>query len=119
MTFTSWPSDVPWQALAEGYGERPHTNKASFQPEAGIAMERRRSSISSEDISYTSVSMTDDEWSELLEFYRDDLKDGTLPMERYHPRSYELINAKFTEAPAIVAVQGIHYLISIKLVRIP
>lgn len=119
MTAT-WPSDVPQDALLPaGYGERPQRNVASFQPDSGIAIERRRSSVSTDDISYTSVLMTSFAWDSLVDFYRDTLKDGVLPFLRTHPRTGDMITAKFTEAPAIVAVFGSRYRASIRLIRLP
>lgn len=114
----AWPSTISQNALQSGYTEQPQRNVVTFEPEAGIAMERRRSSVSTDAITFPAV-LSSAEWAALLTFYRDTLKDGTLPFTRLHPRTNETETFKFTEAPAIAAVYGAHYRISISLIRMP
>jgi len=115
----AWPVTVPSEALAEGYSEKPQRNVTSFQPDAGVALERRRASISADDLSYVSTHMTDDQFDDLIAWYRDDLLEGVLPFTRNHPRTGDSVTCKFVDAPAIVAVEGLYYKVSINLVRMP
>lgn len=87
--FAFWPENVPWLALQSGYSDRPRDNKSSFEPDAGVAIERPRTTMTLEDISYTSSAMTSEQYEELLYFWRVTLKQGSLPMLRYHPRRGE------------------------------
>lgn len=114
----AWPATVPQWHLHSSYSERARRHVASFEPEAGVAIERRRSSISMEDMAYD-VSLTSAQFDALLTFYRDTLKDGVLPFERTHPRSGAAITCKFTEAPSLAAVLVGHYRVTIRLVRLP
>lgn len=116
----AWPSSVPQDALLSSYGERPQRNVASFQPDTGIAIERRRSSVSTDDIAFEQI-LDNDEWEALLAFYRDDLKDGTLTFTRNHPRTGDAgVTFKFVEAPVLTGTISVQlYRVSIKLVRMP
>lgn len=116
----AWPSSVPQDALLSSYGERPQRNVASFQPDTGIAIERRRSSVSTDDITFEQI-LVEAEWEDLLAFYRDDLKDGTLTFTRSHPRTGDAgVTFKFVEAPAFAGTLSVGlYRVSLKLVRMP
>lgn len=114
----AWPATVPQWHLHTSYSERPQRNVASFQPDSGIAIERRRSSVSTDDMAYD-LALDSTQYDALLTFYRDTLKDGTLPFTRQHPRTGEDITCKFTEAPALAAVLVGHYRVTIRLVRLP
>lgn len=117
-----WPDDVPWEALVQSYNEALQDNKISFEPDAGVAIERPRTTRPAERISYTSVPMTDDQWEQLKRFYRLTLSQGTMPMLRYHPRLGEgfVIVAKFTQPPSIAAALGQDLLqIAVNLIKIP
>lgn len=114
-----WPVTVPWRARTAGYSEKPQRNVASFQPDAGVAIERRRASISADELSYVSTLMTDTQVDRLVAWYRDDLGDGVLPFTRNHPRTGDSVICKFVDTPAIVAVEGLYYRVSINLIRMP
>lgn len=89
-----WPSDVPQYALQSGFSEKPERNAVTFEPEVGPAMMRRRTSLSSDLITFQTM-MTVDEYDKLLDFYRNDTKDGTQPFMRKHPRNIEGANRRF------------------------
>lgn len=82
----AWPGTVPQYAMVSGYQERPERNVVEFRPETGPPLTRRRTSVSSDIISFETL-MTLDEYDDLLEFYRYDLKDGSLTFKRKHPRN--------------------------------
>lgn len=81
----AWPSTVPQVATISGFGEKPERNVAEFSPEVGPPMTRRRSGVSTDALQFE-TTMTFDEWDDLHDFYRDDVKDGTLSFTRKHPR---------------------------------
>lgn len=122
-SYPFWPADVPWQALLpSGYSEEIQDNKISFEPDAGVAIERPRTTMAIERISYTSVGMTGDQLEQLKLFYRDTLRQGSAPMLRYHPRrgSSVVIVAKFSQAPNISRVIGSDSLnIGVALIKLP
>lgn len=115
---SAWPATISQDALQSSYTEEPQRNVVSFEPEAGIVIERRRSSISTDAISFTSV-IPSSQWDLLMTFYRDTLKDGVLPFTRRHPRSNSEATFKFTAAPTLTAVHGAFYRVSFQMVRMP
>lgn len=89
MTLATWPSDVTLVFKAESYTERPERNVSSFPVDVGPALEARASSVATDLLSGTIPCQTSAEYESLMDFYRDDLVDGTLPFTRAHPRTSE------------------------------
>jgi hypothetical protein len=82
---TAWPDTLPACVLDDGYNEQQEVNVAEFAAEVGPPLRRRRSSISTSLIEHLLI-LDADQVQILLDFYRDDLKDGALPFTRTHPR---------------------------------
>lgn len=83
-----WPSSLPDCVLDADYQEQPENNLAEFAPEVGPPLRRRRTSINSSLIQ-AAIVLADDEVDTLLDFYKDDLKDGSLSFTWVHPRMAE------------------------------
>jgi SPRY domain/BNR repeat-like domain len=95
-----WPSGIN-QTQFGTYSETPDTNFAEFAPEVGPPKRRRRMSISSDTVSFTLV-MNNTEYALFLNFYRNTLKDGTLPFQFNRPRTGMLESFIFTtKAPSV------------------
>lgn len=81
-----WPSSVNQRAFIGSYQETPNHNTVSFAPEVGPPMMRRRTSLSTKKLTFDSILSTA-ECATLESFWRNTLKDGTLPFARVNPRS--------------------------------
>lgn len=82
----AWPTGVNLYAMTGSYSEKPDTNIAEFAPEVGPSKRRRRMSISSRVVSFT-TRMTFAEYEIFDTWFRDTLKDGSLPFYRPRPRT--------------------------------
>jgi hypothetical protein len=121
-SFAFWPESVPWEADGSSYTEKPQGLKATFQPEAGVPIERPRVTLLAEEISYTSRPMTSEQFDALRDFWRITLKQGSLNMLRYHPRYSDgtIIVARFVEPPMISSSRGFDLLgVGIRLLKMP
>jgi len=100
----SWPDALPLCVLDDGYSEQQEQNVAEFAAEVGPPLRRRRSSIATSLIEH-SLILDDEEVEALLDFYRDDLKDGALSFTRTHPRDQVTEGSFiFTKPPVITRV---------------
>ena len=99
----AWPGTVNQYMRRNNYSEAPEANKASFQPEVGPPIERRRSSISTVLIVGEGRG-TRTEWDNLVTFYRTTLLDGALPFTRTNPDTGGTITCVFTEPPKLISV---------------
>ena len=100
MSVAVWPASLPTLIPTDGYSDEVERNVISFQPEVGPPLERRRSSVSTNLVSYP-VNVTLDEFETLKDFYRDDLKDGVLPFTRDDPITEVQTTYKFAAPPKV------------------
>jgi hypothetical protein len=117
MTAT-WPEDIPQSVLSDGFSEEPERNVVTFAPEAGPPKERRRTSISTDLVSYPAL-LTFDQWQTLKAWWRDDLMDGVLPFTRTDPLTAETKTFKFIDPPRPTSVMGMYVRIDVRLRRLP
>lgn len=101
----AWPGTVNQIVNPDSFSEAPEQNKASFQPEVGPPIERRRTSISSDVFAFTQW-YTSAEYDDLVDFYRTTLIDGVLTFTRNHPRTGVSATFKFTDVPKISSLLG-------------
>lgn len=101
----AWPAAVPTECSVGGYSEQSIRNVASFQPDVGPSIDRRRSSVASTDVDFSTM-LTTAELTDLLDWYRDTLLDGVLPFTRAHPRTLTTVVMRFKSAPRITALGG-------------
>lgn len=120
MTAT-WPGSVTLNANVSGYGEKPEANSIEFAPEVGPPMSRRRTSISTDLLSFDTDPITSDNYDDLIYFYRKTLKDGNLTFFRSHPRNPTGPNMefKFTDPPQWKSISGLLGRASITMRRMP
>lgn len=79
-----WPETLPCQPEQGTWGEAPLPDKASFEPESGPSIDRRRSTVRGIMAQATWV-MTTAQYSALMDFYWSDLASGTLRFTLAHP----------------------------------
>lgn len=117
----AWPSTVTLQVDSSGYRETVERNVVEFTPEVGPPMVRRRSSVSSDLISFSTPPVTDDEYDALVNFYRGTLKDGALTFFRTHPRDADgpVEEFRFLEPPQWSLINGTIGRIAVVLRRLP
>jgi len=87
MTLATWPVTVTLYLKQSDYRERPERTVDAFQVDHGPALENRATSVPTTVISGTIQCRTAAEYTDLLEFYQDDLRDGILHFTRAHPRT--------------------------------
>ena len=116
----AWPATVPQYAQQPSYSEKPERNAAEFRPEIGPPLSRRRTSISSDVIRFE-TTMTFDQYDDLLEFYREDLKDGTVSFTRKHPRDTDGPDRvfRFTAEPEFRAAGPDYGVVSLQVRLMP
>ena len=95
-----WRGTVPTSVRVGSLSETPEDNRTEFQPDVGPAIRRRRSAVPTTTFTFQAV-MSSGQLNELVAMYRTDLADGTLSVERPHPRTGETITMRFVEAPTI------------------
>lgn len=82
----TWPISLPQAPLLAGFEFSPQGNVASFGTEVGPPKARRRSTARVRLLPFN-AHMTDAQLEDFLEFFEDDLADGTLPFDLTDPVS--------------------------------
>ena len=113
-----WPVAVNAYALRDSYTEEPERNVLSFKPEVGPPKERRRSSVSTDMVSFTG-KYTLVEWTALKTFYRDTLLDGVLPFTFTNPLTGVSATYKFTAAPKLRTTRQLKVQAALQMRRQP
>jgi hypothetical protein len=109
-----WPSTLPQDMLNQGFSMTPRDNAIRFSPEIGPPMDRRRGNSAPIDIQ-GSILCTTDQWSTLLTFYRDTLKETDLFTWK-DPITGLAATFKFNGPPSINEVtQGSNPMVSVSL----
>lgn len=114
----SWPGHINQRVMEGSYTEQPERNVASFAPEVGPPLERRRSSVTTELVSFTG-SGTLDEWRALKDFYRITLGDGVASFVRTNPVTGGLSTYRFRSEPRLTRTFGSNGFWSIELRLMP
>lgn len=118
----TWPSTVPWQAIVSSYQDEIQDNKASFAPDVGPEIERRRATIDTDVLSFSLPPLTEAQLLALKTFYKTTLKSGVLTFSNLHPAyvtdatNYEW---KFITPIAIRAASNALYNVSIQVRQMP
>lgn len=94
----AWPTGVTQNAISGSVREQKQRNVSSFQPDAGVSIERRRSSIATYTLSFTSI-VSRAQKTLLDTFYKTTLSDGVTVFTRKHPRTGSTITCRFANAP--------------------
>lgn len=94
MTVPAWP--FTGRAPFGGWRMTPQDNRASFQPEIGPPITRRRGTAKTKKWSAT-YQLTSAEFDTFEAFFEDDLKDGSLSFTMPHPRTCDTATFKFDD----------------------
>ncbi len=113
-----WPGYLNQRVMEGSYSEQPERNVASFSPEVGPPMERRRSAVPTDLASWTG-SGTLVEYQQLKDFYRTTLRDGVLPFTRTNPLTGGLSTYKFRTEPKLTRTFGANGYWSIEVRLVP
>lgn len=114
----AWPAGVPVCWIGGSYSEKPEQNRAEFQPEVGPPKLRRRSSVKTVVVGFL-LKLTSAEFDALLDFYTDDLEDGSLSFTRVHPRTNATETFTFAAIPEIVGLVTNKARVSVSLRKMP
>lgn len=118
MSIASWP--LSGELLLNEWQKSPQDNRVSFKPEIGPALTRRRGTARIVLWSATYRLRGLDALEDFEEWFKDDIKDGTLPFEMEHPLSCETRRFKFGEALYQVAPRSRKtYALSVTLEELP
>lgn len=102
----AWPSGVPFVPLRNGFSRTRMDNRVRFQPEVGEAKTRRRHTAVPITVDMT-IRMSETDYLTLDDWYRDDLKDGSLrALFPKDPVEGDAFDCKFVAPPTIIAVGG-------------
>jgi hypothetical protein len=96
----AWPETLPCHPIQGTWTETPTRNVASFTPEVGPPMHRRRSTATG-TVAGATFKMTKAEMAAFLLFYHGDLVDGTLAFTWDHPITDESHQWVFEEPPEL------------------
>lgn len=100
----AWPGSVNQLVYRNGYSQSPERNVATFQPQVGPPIQRRRSSISTDVVTCVGRG-TPTEWAALEAFYRNTLHDGVDQFTRNDPLTGAANRlCIFTAAPKITSI---------------
>lgn len=100
----AWPGSVNQLAYRDSFAEDQEHDKAVFQPEVGDPVERVRSSIARDILSWNGRG-TLTEFDALKSFYRTDCKMGVLTVTRNDPLRGTSGTFKWVEPPKLVRVR--------------
>ncbi len=111
---TAWPTaDAPFKILLDSFGEELEDNRYRFKPEIGPAIMRRKGSIRTDQMRGAAL-WTLTQYQAALDFYTDDLEDGTLPFTATHPRTGLTTTFQFVR-PMSYSPSGLHLRVSLDL----
>ena len=113
----NWPGSLA-QCPVIGWSEQKLPNVASFTPEIGPPIRRRRGSAAGRVLSAT-FHMTRDQAAIFDAFFEEALYDGALPFQMTHPRTGLTIMCLFEDVPQLQSVSGSHYVLEASLRILP
>ena len=114
-----WPGNLPATPLV-GFSEQRQRNVVTFKPEVGPPKLRRQSTAVVVNANCT-FEMSNDQVTDFLDFYVNDLEDGSIPFGWNHPITGNWYSWVFDpdEAPSIEQVAvDINY-VTFKVQRLP
>lgn len=121
MTYVSWPIGVPWCPVRNSSRGGPQDVRWSFQPEAGPAIERPRSTAAIETFDVTMSPWTVAQYQIFKAWFENDVAFGSLPFVWYHPITKEVSRWKFASGePYSIQQAAKGYLtVTFRAVRLP
>jgi hypothetical protein len=117
MLINTYPPELPGPQI-ESFTEKPQRNVASFQPDVGPPIYRRRSTAICYETTGNFIYNVD-QLARFNEWFSEDLKDGSLAFEMDHPRTGVTYRWCFTESPEETAQTHTHTQVNFNLLRLP
>jgi hypothetical protein len=106
MTVPTWPATVPFVFLVDGFSHQPVSNSMKVDPEVGEPLTRQRFTGEIDDVSGTLTTLTTEQVNDLRNFYRYDLKDGSLRFTQDDPMIGEAREYLFMAPPRFTPIDG-------------
>lgn len=104
----SWPAALPQLFKPGGAGLSPISNAAPIDTESGEPLTRVRFTGEMDQWSGELQALTNQQANDLLNFWRYDLKNGTLRFTYDHPLTGESVEMLFIEPPRLIPVNSIN-----------
>jgi len=105
-TVISWPPELPYGLLAEGFSKQPQTNVIRSQMDAGPAKARRR--YTARTVAFSGRRVFDKAELEIFErFYHTALADGVLRFQFKDPVTLQTAMFRFTSCYTVTALGGL------------
>jgi len=115
----TWPASLPQGAFVDNWQESVEDAITEFTVEVGPPKRRRRISSPQRLVEHTIV-ITTAQRATLLDFYEDDLSNGTLPFDWVHPiDGGSAVTWQFREPPQFQLISGSHFTANLKLRKMP
>ena len=120
MTTPAWPAELPCQPEQGTWQETPHSNVASFQPEVGPTIDRRRGTVNTTAVTCSFV-FTRAEFLVFEAWFLADLQSGALAFSLDHPVTGAPYRWKFDPKPgwSMTAMTNRKVRVSAQLRRLP
>lgn len=94
---TDWPDTLPSRFERNGFSHELADNALKTKMDYGPSKRRRRTTTSVEPMTGTMI-MTDDQWGDLVEFFKDTVKE-TLPFNFTMPDGVTEVEVCFNASP--------------------
>ncbi|SRR5579885_457714 len=114
----TWPTNVCWMPQPGTFTETPVPSKATYPVEAGPAKNRARTTALCFNNEWTIV-LDNVSRQALLDFYRNDLKNGTLSWEKAHPYDGDVRSWQFADEPQFAAYSPKKFTAKLSLMQLP
>lgn len=111
---TTWPASLQQAFNAEGASFRPAGNAVFSDVESGEPLARMRFTGKQADIVGT-IPCDYDQGIDLLEFFEDELEEGTLPFTWRHPVTDAEVQFRFLDAPTWNGWPGFGWRVDLRL----
>jgi hypothetical protein len=112
----AWPS-LP-APLINTFNETFADNIIRTDMDRGVAKVRRRSTANSRPLSFTML-LTEAQLDTLRTFYNTTTLSGSIEFDYTHPIAAVTEQARFTQPPALVDVNGLAYRVNVSLELMP
>lgn len=114
-----WPASLPQSAFVDNFSESVEDSQVEFPVEVGPPKRRRRISSPQRLVEHNLV-LSAAQRTDMLEFYEDDLANGTLYFDMVHPiDGGAAVTWAFREPPTFQLISGTTFTCAIKLRKIP
>ncbi len=112
----TWPISLPQVPLFDGHSITIGDNTIRFKPDVGRSFGRRRTTQRFDDVTYKFL-MDQDQYGAFMQFYTDDIVDGTLPFQYFDP----IVNAAcwmtLEQPPGVTKVRPTHFHVTLVMKR--